>query len=220
MLRALVGLLLLANVAFLVWSQGWLGNQPQHSQREPARLAAQVRPESLTVLPPAKAGAAVQAARAAAQTCLEAGPFGEGLIGAAEAALATAQLPAEAWSRVDPSAAPVWLVYGGRYPEAAARKAREEELRRAGQTYELIEFPAELAPGFVLSRHGSRDDAEAWIKARAKADLRGLRVVQLPSSSPTYRLRVPRADTEQAERLLALPAEPLGGGFKPCAVKG
>lgn len=219
MLRALVGLLLLANLAFLAWSQGWLGSSPQHSQREPARLQAQVRPEALVVLPPAKAGAAVQAARAAAQVCLEAGPFNGNLIGAAEATLASAQLPADAWSRVDPSAAPVWLVFGGRYPEAAARKAREEELRRAGQTYELIEFPADLAPGFVLSRHGSRDDAEAWIKARAKTDLRGLRVVQLPSSSPTYRLRVQRADTEQAERLLALPAEPLAGGFKPCAAK-
>ncbi len=220
MLRTLVGLLLLANLAFLAWSQGWLGSTPQHSQREPARLAAQVRPEMLTVLPPAKAGPAVQAARAAAQTCLEAGPFSDSLIGAAEAALAPAQLPGDAWSRVDPSAAAVWLVFGGRYPETAARRAREEELRRAGQTYELIEFPADLAPGFVLSRHGSRDDAEAWIKARAKADLRGLRVVQLPSSSPAYKLRVPSADTEQAERLLALPAGALAGGFKPCSGKG
>ena len=219
MLRTLVGLLLLANVAFFAWSQGWLGSPPQHSQREPARLAAQVRPETLTVLPPAKAGAAVQAARTAAQTCLEAGPFSDGQMGSAESALAAARLPADAWSRVDPSAAPVWLVFGGRYPEAAARRAREEELRRAGQTYELIEFPADLAPGFVLSRHGSRDDAEAWVKARAKADLRGLRVVQLSSNSPTFRLRVPRADTEQTERLLALPAEALAGGFKPCAAK-
>lgn len=219
MLRTLVGLLLLANVAFLAWSQGWLGGAPQHSQREPARLAAQVRPEALTVVPPAKAGAAVQAARAAAQSCLEAGPFSDSLMGAAEAALSSAQLPGDAWSRIDPSAAPVWLVFGGRYPEAAARRAREEELRGAGQTYELIEFPADLAPGFVLSRHGSRDDAQAWIKARAKAELRGLRVVQLPSNSPTFWLRVPRADTEQAERLLALPAQALAGGFKACAGK-
>ena len=219
MLRTLVGLLLLANVAFLAWSQGWLGTVPQHSQREPARLAAQVRPETLTVVPPAKASAAVQAARVAAQTCLEAGPFSDSLIGAAEAALASAQLPADAWQREDPSAAAVWLVFAGRFPEAGARRAREEELRRAGQTYELIEFPAELAPGFVLSRHGSRDDAEAWIAARAKADLRGLRVVLQPSGSLSYRLRVPQADTEQAERLLALPADALAGGFKPCAAK-
>ena len=219
MLRALVVLLIVANLAFFAWARGWFGTPPRHAEREPERVLAQVRPEALNVLPPKAASAAVQAARAAAQSCLEAGPFNDNDVISAEALLVASQLSEGTWLRVDGSPPPVWLVFGGRYPEAAARRAREEELRRAGQTYELIEFPADLAPGFVLSRHGSRDDAEAWIKARAKADLRGLRVVQLPSSSPTHWLRVPRADTEQAERLLALPTEPLAGGFKPCAAK-
>ena len=66
MLRGLVLLLLLANALFFAWARGWLGPAPHHAEREPERLAAQVRPEALKLLPPVAASAAVQAARAAA----------------------------------------------------------------------------------------------------------------------------------------------------------
>ena len=220
MLRALVVLLLLANLAFFAWARGWLGAPPRHAEREPARLAAQVRPEALTVLPPGPASAALQAARAAALQCLEAGPFADGNVGAAEAALGAAQLPSGSWARVDPAAgAPVWLVYAGRYPEAALRRAREEDLRKLNLSFELIQSPAELAPGLVLSRHASRDEASAWLSARSDTALRGARVVQLPTPAPAWRLRVARADAELAERLKALPGDTLAGGFRPCAAK-
>lgn len=62
MLRLLVALLLAANLAFLVWSNGWLEpwlGGPMAGQREPERLKLQVRPESVTVLSPRAASAAV-----------------------------------------------------------------------------------------------------------------------------------------------------------------
>jgi hypothetical protein len=219
MLRALVLLLLLANGLFFAWSRGWLGTPPSHAQREPERLAAQVNPEAVLVLPPAKAQVAVQAARAAAQQCLEAGPFTDATISAAEEALAAAQLPAGGWSRVDPAAAAVWVVFAGRYPDAPQRNAREEDLRKYKLSYERIDAPADLAPGFVLSRHGSRDDAEAWIRVRVPAALKGVRAEQLRAPPPVFQLRVPLADAEQAERLRALPPGALAGGFRPCAAK-
>ena len=220
MLRALVVLLLLANLAFFAWARGWLGAPPHHGEREPGRLLAQVRPEVLTVLPAGSAGAAVLAARAAALQCLEAGPFADTTLRAAEAALGAASLPEGSWARVDPaSAAPVWWVYAGRYPEAALRKAREEELRKLNLSFERIDSPAELAPGLVLSRHASRDEAQAWLNARSAVPLRGARVLQLPPPVAAWRLRVARADAEQAERLKALPGDTLAGGFRPCAVK-
>lgn len=219
MLRGLVLLLLLANALFFVWARGWLGTPPAHAHREPERLAAQVNPEAVLVLPPAKAQAAVQAARAAAQLCLEAGPFTDSNVGAAEAALAAAQLPADGWLRVDPAATAVWVAFAGRYPDATQRNAREGDLRKYKLSYERIDAPADLAPGFVLSRHGSRDDAEAWIRARVPAALKGVRAEQLPAPPPAFQLRVPRADAEQAERLRALPPGALAGGFRPCAAK-
>jgi hypothetical protein len=70
LLRTLVLALLLANLAFYAWVQGWFGAAappPMSSQREPGRLAEQLRPESITVLAP-KAVAQARQADAARQT--------------------------------------------------------------------------------------------------------------------------------------------------------
>ncbi len=104
-MRALIALLLLANLLFLALAQGWLqplaGLWPQH-EREPQRLAAQLHPETVRVLPPA-----------AVPVCLQAGPFDAAQAEAAEAALAQAQLPAGSWRRMPADAgadaAQVWL---------------------------------------------------------------------------------------------------------------
>ncbi|HEX7384031.1 MAG TPA: hypothetical protein VF291_06940 [Burkholderiaceae bacterium] len=86
-LRALALLLVLANLVFFVWSRGWLDGWTgtrAAGQSEPERLARQVRPQTLHVLPGA-AGVAAMAGSALAGTCLEAGPFSAA---EAEAALA------------------------------------------------------------------------------------------------------------------------------------
>jgi hypothetical protein len=61
-LRILVALLLVANLAFFVLSQGWLEpllSLSARNEREPQRLAAQVNPRQLRVLgADAEAGAA------------------------------------------------------------------------------------------------------------------------------------------------------------------
>jgi hypothetical protein len=75
MLRTLVLLLLLANGLFFAWAQGWLGAAPRQGEREPHRLAAQVAPETVKVLPAAQARAAIQAARADAHLCIETEPL-------------------------------------------------------------------------------------------------------------------------------------------------
>lgn len=64
MLRVLVLLLLGANALFFAWTQGWLDSVvgPARPEREPQRMAAQVRPELVQILPPAAASAASSAA--------------------------------------------------------------------------------------------------------------------------------------------------------------
>ncbi len=115
MLRALVIGLLLANALFFAWARGWLAPSlpaPRQGESEPARLAAQVRPEGLLVMAPSAAAAAVSAARAASRNCLEAGPYAEADMAAVQAALAQAGLPAGSWAPADmaPGQAPgQWL---------------------------------------------------------------------------------------------------------------
>lgn len=226
MLRTVVALLLLANLAFFAWTRGGLAPgfpPPRHGEHEPERITAQLNPQRVIVLPPTAASAAVVAARAAAARCMEAGPLREDDIVAAEALLATALTPATwpagSWVREEAPAPPLWLVYAGRVPEAAARRAREAELRRLGLAFEVLQAPAELAPGLVLGRHATRAQAEAALAvlAAASAPLKGGRVVSLPAPPPASLLRVPRASAEQQARLQALPGEAFAGGFRPCA---
>ncbi len=76
-LRALALLLVLANLAFFIWSQGWLDGligSRALGEREPERMARQVEPQLLRVLPGAQ-GAAAMAGPTIASLCLEAGPF-------------------------------------------------------------------------------------------------------------------------------------------------
>lgn len=218
MLRALVGLLLLANLAFFAWTHGALAPvlpPPHQGEHEPERLAGQVRAAAVTVLAPQAASAAVSAARAAAAVCLQAGPFDEAELASAEAAVASAPLPAGSWTRQALPVPPLWLVYAGKPAEAAVRRAREDELRKLGLAFEPLAAPPELAPGLVLSRHDSREAAEAALKA-LPVTLRGVRVVSLPPPPQRQWLRVPQADSEAQARLQALPSATLAGGFKPC----
>lgn len=113
MLRALVALLLLANVVWWAWANGHLpaGTLPwprDDVQREPQRMTAQVRPDSVVLLPSA------EARRLAAAACLQTGPVSDERWSAAEAAASRAGLPAGAWQRVPAESGGAWL----RVPEA------------------------------------------------------------------------------------------------------
>lgn len=63
MLRLLVAIVLLSNLLFYGWTQGWLEPAwpaPLAAEREPARLKAQVRPEAVTVSGSAPAASTAQ----------------------------------------------------------------------------------------------------------------------------------------------------------------
>jgi hypothetical protein len=222
MLRALAIGLLLANAVFFAWSRGWLAPAlpaPHSSEREPERLAAQLHPERVTVLPASAASAAIAAARAAALVCLEAGPLGEADLGGAEAALAALRLPEGSWLRDAAPLPPLWLVYAARPTDPAAMRARTQELSRLQIAFETLDAPAELAGGWVLSRHATRAEAEAalaTVNANANKALRFLRVASLPAPPARLWLRLPKADAELQDKLKALPPELLAGGFKAC----
>jgi hypothetical protein len=228
MLRLLVALILLANGVFFGWVQGWFGTAlppPRQGEHEPARLAAQLHPEAVTVLPAGAASAAVSAARAAAARCLQAGPLGETELAAVQAAVAAASIPASAWTTLPLPSPPRWLVVATRLADATARRAREAEFKRLNldvQTLQTLEAPPELAQDLVLSRHASQEEADAalaTLRASVSAKVqRGLKVVALPAVPAQAWLRVPQADPLQQVRLVALPGAALAGGFKPCPV--
>ena len=108
MRRAVLIVLVGANLIFFAWARDWLAPMfpaSLHGEREPARLAAQVRPEAIAVLTPKAASAAVSAARAAsmaageAELCVEAGPLAGSDVSAAEGVLVQAGVPLETWQQ-------------------------------------------------------------------------------------------------------------------------
>ena len=234
MLRWLVLALLVANLGFWGWRQGWLppldrviGVKPQ-GEREPERLMQQVLPEKIRLIPgeaasvPALARPAATAAPEAASTpvvatvappvCLEAGPYALAEFPAAEAAAKIA-LPQAGWNlREIP---PVWWVAMGPFADAETLQKKREELRRREVRYEQTSNPPGGASYLVLSRHDSRGAAEAQL---ATLQTRGVRTAHSMMAMPAQRaLRLPQADAAQQAALAALGAEALRGkSFAPC----
>lgn len=137
-MRALVALLLIANLAWLAlargWLQPWVGLSQAH-EREPQRIAAQIQPETVRVVRLASPSAA-----AATTVCLQAGPFDEGQLAAVEQALGT--LPAGSWQRVQEP--------GGAETAAAVPAARQiVRIERADDSLRRQADALHLPGGFV-----------------------------------------------------------------------
>ena len=231
MLRALLIVLLLANALFFGWARGWFGTAlppPGHSQREPERVTSQVRPERFVLLAPdaarkavptspstapstapqvapAEAASNAAAGAAAAALCLEAGPFTADQLTAANKTLTRLGVDVAALTEV-PLAAPPWLVFAGRFADAAARRTRLQAWQRQGVPVpDLLDAPRDMAPGLVFSRHLSRADADAALSllaSRHPAIASVARVVQAPAGlGRLYQLRVAAASPALAQQL-------------------
>lgn len=217
MLRLLVAALLIANLVLFAWTQGWLDDVAgvrAIGDREPERMARQVRPELIRVLPPQSAASAV--AKAA---CLEAGPFAADEIGGADAALQAA-LPAElrgAVSTVKLDKPGQWMVYMGKYPSREALQKKIDELKRRNVRYDEVRNPPSLEGGLSLGRFDERASAERALAQFGQQGIQTARVVEITPAGATFLLRAAAADAALAARLSGLKAEALGKGFAECA---
>jgi hypothetical protein len=218
MLRLLVVVLVLANLAFYAWTQGLLDNVVgvrSHGDREPDRMSRQVRPEVIRVLSPASAVAASEAPAA----CLEAGPYTPAQIAAAEGVLQTV-LPPGSWVNAKTETPAVWVVYMGKYPNREALQKKADELKRLKISHEEVRNNPELEDGLALGRYDNRAAAEKALADVAQKGVRTARVATLSQATVTHTLRVDRADTTLQSRLSGLRAEALlGKSFVPCAAR-
>ena len=250
MLRRLVVLLVLANLLFFSWTRGWLDDLTglrAHPDREPERLARQVRPELVVLLPPdaasavpapsstppfpltpltppasptpAASGLQSAVAPAAMTACLEAGPFATGASVSAIATLQSVQppLPPGSWADVKVERPGSWMIYMGRFPNREALAKKEEELKRTRVNYEVVNAAPELQPGLSLGRHDQRAAAERALEQLTQRGVRTARVVELAAPATLHMLRAERADPALAAQLAALRSDALGRGFVACA---
>lgn len=239
MLRAVVLVLLLANLGFWAWRSGALdgiGLGPTR-ERDPTRLAQQVQPDAVRVVPAATAAATLLAANASRSSaapasaavaaapettqCLEAGPFAPGAIDAAEQALAAAGLPAGRWRRSNQASAAQYAVVLGPFNSPEGLQTKREEIGRLKLPFEAVELPGKSSgdaaqTGLALARYDSRSAAEAGLASFSKRGVRTARVATLRAAGSESRLRIDSASPALAEQLRVLSSAALGAGFSPC----
>ncbi len=214
-MRVLILVLLLANLGFYAWTQGWLDpviGVSALGDREPERLARQVSPELIRILPPQP-----MAASADRPACLEAGPFAPAQVPAAEAVLSAA-LPAGAWAVVSNELPAVWTVYMGRFANREALLKKLEELDRLKLPFQEVSSPDELAPGVSLGRFADRAAADKALAEFTQRGVRTARVAELAPARTEVQLRVDQADPALQGRLASLRDDALlGKTFVACA---
>lgn len=218
MLRPIVLLLLVLNLAFFAWSQGWverITGQPAQAGREPERLKRQVAPESIKLIP---ASAAAMAAAPAAPICLESPPLeGDAGLSSALSALEQAGVPANAYADLRTDVAGVWAVATIRMGSEDFQARKEATLKRLHIEFEPLKgFPDE-EPSLLISRHESPEAAQKALDALGKRFIKGLRVFQIAAPGSSHRLRIDKADAPLQARLAKLKDPALGSGFAACA---
>jgi hypothetical protein len=238
MLRLLILILLLANVLYYAWSQGQLaalGYAPA-TQSEPQRVKNQIKPEALQILSaeeaktgakPADAPAPAPAPSSApdatptslapqtpATECLQAGIFTAPQVVALRAALDKA-LPPEAWALEDASESGRWLVYMGKYSDAAAVQRKLAELRSLEISAESLDNPA-LQPGISLGDFDAPALAQEKLAQLTRRGVRTARVVVDKPPVTGQRLKLPKIDETLRARLDALQPALAGKALERC----
>ena len=216
MLRLIVLLLLLANGAYYAWAQGLLadwGVAPAQ-QSEPQRLAQQIRPDALRILP-ADEAKRVEVAAAVPKTaeCLQAGPFEEAQAAPLRASLSS--WPAGSWT-LEPTVEPAnWIVYMGKYPTIEAVNRKKAELRYLGVSFQSVINPT---LEFGVSLGGFRAEAEANEQLNQLSQ-RGVRTARVVMERPEVRgqqLKFPIIDEALRPRLDELKTVLAGKPLRAC----
>lgn len=203
--------LLLAHAVLWAWGQGYLGGQPGSTQREPARLAAQLHPERLQLLSPEAASAALKPLQ-----CREIGQFTEEtqLLAAEQALREQLRLQPGQWQRVERRQSGLWLIATRAADNAADLERKRVALDKAGVKPQKSQaLMGEREASWIVERF---EDEAAARAALARLQGKGLRLLRLlPMRLPTsyWWLRLP--GLEQVQLKASHPAWP--GGLRACS---
>ena len=214
MLRLLVLLLLLANAAYYAWSQNLLapiGMAPEQ-QSEPQRLAQQIRPEAIRIVPGDEARR-IEVAAAKVPDCLQAGLFTDAQADSLKDALAG--WPAGSWSLDPGTEPPRWIVYMGKLPDAAALDRKKAELRGMNVSFEPLANDA-LEPGLSLGGYPTEAAAKQQLEALTQKGVRTAKVVLERPEATGQVLKLPAVDDTLRAKLDDLKSALAGKPLKTC----
>lgn len=203
LLRALIVLLLLGNLAFLAWHQGWLepmAGPERQAGREPGRLQRQVAPQLVQASPALPKPAAKPASAAASAASASSAPS----LGASAPVAASAAKPASPPGLAASTPSPAGQTPG-----------------KTGAAGTLAAAPQTAKAGLCLES-GAIDGDEAWRAASAALERAGLPAgsytVQRSTTPAVWAVTTIRlfskdfgARKEETLKRLKVPYEPLKG---------
>jgi hypothetical protein len=130
-------------------------------------------------------------------------------------------LPPDAYKDVAVQKPGLWIIYMGRYPDAAQLADKVAQLNRIGGIdFEHLRGLPQLEPGLSLGRFRDRASAEAALVELNNRGIRTARVVTVVAPVRMHRLRAESPNAELKKRLLALKLPALGKGFARCVPNG
>ena len=218
MLRLLVLILLLANAVYLAWGQGWLlayGWGPA-AQGEPDEKPQHVPPEALVLIGDASVVRTL-AARSALDPAL---CLRSGLLNGEQAAVLRKALeaswPADAWVLENVVLPERWIIYMGKFANAAELAKKRTQLDNLSLTFYPL-GDASLAPGLSLGVYPSQQLADEALDALKLRGVRTARVLQdTTPDSQAYRLRLPSVDAALQKQLASLKPALADKALEPC----
>ncbi|HMN92046.1 MAG TPA: SPOR domain-containing protein [Hydrogenophaga sp.] len=224
MLRWTIVALALANLLYYGWTQGLLGDT-QGKQREPERLQAQLRPETVRLVtppsspPPSSNGSPSAPAPTPGSVtepdtrCWVASGFSTAEAETLRNALTTTGLAASAWRIEEVRVPGRWIVYMGRFnPEQVARK--KVELRELKVDFREVNIAA--GPGLALGTFSTEEAAEQGLRDLARKGVRTARVEAERPETVSHVLRLPAVTDAQRAEVAGLGAALAGKPLQPC----
>lgn len=206
-MRALLVVLVLANLGFLSWTM----SPYSQTQRDPTRASREVSPQAITLSP-----VIAVASEPGNTICLESGPYQVNEIGLVEVAVSSVALPGS-WTKVSGGRAGQWVIYLGPFADKESLGRKEQEISRANVPFELIAERGAFDLGFLLGRFASAEAANTALEGLSrKAPLRNARVVNLTPAQSGFMLRIAAANAVIEKRLRAIKAGQIKP-FEPCA---
>lgn len=219
MLRLLVLTLILANGMYFAWTHGLFrayGFAPVQ-QSEPQRMAQQIRPEALRILPSSEAKRLEETAQAdkAPKECLTAGPFNDSQALVLRRALETG-LEAGSW-QIETTVVPErWIVYMGKFADVAALARKRTELAGKNLQMEAL-HNADLEPGLSLGGFTTQDAATQALERLNARGVRTARVVLEQSESTVNQFTLPAASAAFKQQLEAIKPALAGKALRVCS---
>jgi hypothetical protein len=218
MLRLFVLALILANGAYFAWSHGLLrayGFAPAQ-QTEPQRLAQQIQPSAVRIVPKGEAERLEAQSRAdqSPKTCLTAGPFNDSQTLVLRRALELG-LPEGSWQIESTPVPERWIIYMGKFPDATALTKKRGELQALRLAIEAVHNP-DLEPGLSLGGFESRDAATQSLEQLTARGVRTARVVLERAQNTAGQLTLPAVSDALKQKLEDLKPALAGKPLKVC----